>query len=60
MFNKKNGFLLENKNRVLNFDKILIKSFNSEKKEFNKYLNLNIFNKINTKLLKTFRMNILD
>lgn len=64
LFNKNNGFELENKNRVIEFDNILIKTFKSEKNKFNKSLNLiknnKLDNKIDNKLLKSFRMNILD
>lgn len=60
IFNKKNGFLLENKDRVLEFDNILIKSFKSEKKQINNFLDLIKNNEIDNLLLKTFRMNILD
>ena len=61
LFNKNNGFLLNTKQRVNQFEDILIKSFN---KNFKNNINKNLLNlqnnKLNKILLKSFRMNILD
>ena len=61
LFNKNNGFLLDTKQRVNQFEDILVKSFN---KNFKNNINKNLLNlqnnKLNKILLKSFRMNILD
>lgn len=60
IFNKNNGYLLENEERVIKFDKILINSFKTDKNNLNNFLDLLSNNKIDKDLMKTFRMNILD